>query len=275
VAATDTWRTLVDGANADSEGVVLAVDFDTTGRVEARFADLVANMGPAFEVRESVPPPALAGRQLSGADYVDHWAAPLEAERPRVHAVLGFCGGAIYAAPIAERVGRIQGRTPELILFDPELSTAQTLFWQFHKIMGFLAGTLSAQQIAEAREIGQAAFDRIPEAVPLKDELMRQMRELGGPALVALGLDEKRREELFGVFESFLSYLAAASEIDPREAWSTAVAFNSATPLSGLNAMRSSGVQVTVGKEVGIEAEHGTLLSDKGVAAAVLELLRA
>ena len=266
-----TWKTLVEGEN--SKGIVLAVDFDTTGRPEARFSDLVANLGSAFEVRETVPPPAVSGKPLTGEDYVDFWAAPVESERTPVHAVLGFCGGAIYAATLAERIGRIQGEAPKLILFDPELSTAQTLFWQFHKVMGFLSDMLTADEIAQARTVGQEAFDRITEAVPLKDELMRLMRELGEPALIAIGLDQQRRDELFDVFESFMCYLAAASEIDPREQWRSAVAFNSTSPLSGLNAMRSSGVEITVGEEITVEAEHGTLLSDKEMAAAVADLL--
>lgn len=266
-----TWKTLVEGDN--SRGIVLAVDFDTTGRPEARFSDLVANLGDAFEVRESVPPPAVPGQQLSGTDYIDFWARPLESGGPRVHAVLGFCGGAIYAASLAERIGQVQGEQPRLVLFDPELSTAQTLFWQFHKVMGFLSDILSPDEIEQARAVGQEAFARVTEPVPLKDELMRLMRELGEPALVAIGLDQQRRDELFGVFESFMCYLAAASEIDPREQWRTAVAYNSTSPLSGLNAMRSSGVEITVGEEITVDAEHGTLLSDKEMAVAVADLL--
>lgn len=271
MTASGTWKTLVESDSP--EGIVLAVDFDTTGRPEARFSDLVANMGSAFEVWESVPPNVAPGQSLSGADYVDHWAARLETERPKVHAVLGFCGGAVYAGALAERIGRYQ-EVPPLVVFDPELSTAQTLFWQFHKVIGFLSDTLSAPEIAEARSIGEEAFQRITDAVELKDELLRLMREFGMPALERLGLDETRREELFGVFDSFLCYLAAASEIDPREQWRSAVAFNSTSALSGLNAMRSAGVEIEVGREITIEADHGTLLSDKDMAGAVVDLLK-
>ncbi|KAB1979053.1 hypothetical protein [Streptomyces triticiradicis] len=272
VTASGTWKTLTEGEN--SEGIVLAVDFDTTGRPEARFSDLVANMGSTFEVWESVPPNVAPGHSLSGADYVDHWAARLEAERPEVHAILGFCGGAVYASALAERIGRLQGFEPKLVVFDPELSTAQTLFWQFHKVIGFLSDTLSAPEIAEARSIGEEAFRRITEAVALKDELLRLMREFGMPALERIGLDETRREELFSVFDSFLCYLAAASEIDPRRQWRSAVAFNSTSALSGLNAMRSAGVEIEVGREITVEADHGTLLSDKDMAGAVVDLLK-
>ena len=41
-----TWRIL---GNADAHELVLAVDFDATGRAEGRFTDLAA--GPGWEAR--------------------------------------------------------------------------------------------------------------------------------------------------------------------------------------------------------------------------------
>jgi hypothetical protein len=78
---------------------------------------------------------------------------------------------------------------------------------------------------------------------------------------------------LFSVFESFLSYLAAASQIDPLPQWRDAVAYSSASPLSGLHAMRSAGLDITVGREIGVETDHGTMLADKDLATAVADLL--
>jgi hypothetical protein len=251
---------------------VLAVDFDTTGRPEARFSDLVANLGSEFAVWETVPPPAAAPEAGSGAGYLAHWTGGLPDEGP-VHAVLGFCGGAIYAAALAEQIGRQQGSEPLLVLFDPELSTAQTLIWQFHKVIGFLSAVISEQEIAEARSVGQQAYEQIHDVMPLKDELLRLMREFGEPALMAAGLDVTRREELFTVFESFLSYLAAASQIDPLPRWRDAVAYSSTSPLSGLNAMRRTGLEIELSQEIRVQTDHGTMLADKELAAAVADLL--
>jgi hypothetical protein len=145
--------------------------------------------------------------------------------------------------------------------------------WQFHKVIGFMSATLSAEDIAEAREIGQQAHDTTPHVGELKDELIRLMRRFGEPALARVGLDEARREELFEVFDSFLSYLAVAAEIDPRERWKSAIALNSTSPLSGLNAMRASGVEIEVAEEVVIDVDHGTMLADAELAAAVTRLL--
>ncbi|MFC5663843.1 hypothetical protein ACFP3U_12720 [Kitasatospora misakiensis] len=290
MTAGNAWKSLTGGGN--SRGILLAVDFDTTGRPEARFADLLANLGPEFAAWETVPPAADAEAARSGAGYLDHWTRGLadltghsgtdgvtggltgtDGERPAVHAVLGFCGGAIYAAALAERIAEQQDEAPLLVLFDPELSTAQTLIWQFHKVIGFLSAVISEEQIAEAREMGQQAFDEIPDVMALKDELLRLMREFGEPALIAAGLDETRREELFAVFESFLCYLAAASQIDPLPRWRSAVSYSSTSPLSGLNAMRSAGLEIEVGEEIRIDTDHGVMLADKELASAVARLL--
>lgn len=273
MSESSAWKNLSKGENSrNSPGIVLAVDFDTTGRPEARFSDLVANLGSEFAVWETVPPPASAPQAAGGAGYLEHWTGALPAAGP-VHALLGFCGGAIYASALAEEIGRRQGRVPKLVLFDPELSTAQTLIWQFHKVIGFLSAVLSQEQIAEARAVGQRAYEQIPDVMPLKDELLRLMREFGEPALLTAGLDEPRREELYAVFETFLSYLAAASQIDPLPGWRNAVAYSSTSPLSGLNAMRSAGLEIEVGVEIGVDTDHGTMLADKELAAAVADLL--
>jgi hypothetical protein len=267
------WRTLVDGDGDDSAGIALAVDYDTTGRQEARFADLVANLSTGLGVWETVPPDPGADFSLSGDDYIDHWVGAVEAKSPNVRAVLGFCGGAVYAANIAERLRATQNTEPLLVLIDPELSTSQTLMWQFHKVIGFLSSVITAEEVAEARAIGQRVHEEITDIGKLKDELIRLMREFGEPALIRAGLDGPRREELFQVFNTFLCYLAAASEIDPREEWRSAVTFSSTSPLSGLNAMRASGLEVAVGREITIEVDHATMLADKDLAAAVSDVL--
>jgi len=271
VSKPTAWRILSKSDN--SAGLVLAVDFDTTGRVEARFADLVANLTAATEIWETIAPDGGTVSPGAAQEYLDHWAGDLQDERRPIQAVLGFCGGAIYAAALVERIRRAQGHEPLLLLFDPELSTAQTLLWQFHKVMGFMSGILSSEQVAQAQEMGRHAYDTISDVAALKEEISRLMKESGEPALINAGLDERRREELFGVFDSFLSYLAAASQIDPLDQWRRAIAFSSKSPLSGLNAMRASGLDILVGKEIGLDAEHGTLLANRDLAAQVSDLL--
>jgi hypothetical protein len=233
----------------------------------------VANLGSDFAIWESVPPPASAEAARSGAGYLGHWTRDLPAERQPVYALFGFCGGAIYAAALAEQIGAQQDTKPLLVLFDPELSTAQTLIWQFHKVIGLLSSVISEDQIAEARAVGQVAYDEISDVMALKDELLRLMREFGEPALLSAGLDQARCDELFDVFESFLCYLAAASQIDPLPQWRDAIVYTSNSPLSGLNAMRTSGLDIPVGQEIAVDIDHATMLADKDLATAVDELL--
>ncbi|GAA2157713.1 hypothetical protein GCM10009760_60080 [Kitasatospora kazusensis] len=274
MAESGSWKTLVEGGG--SGGIVLAVDFDTTGRPEARFSDLVANLRTDLAVWETVPPAAGSEYARSGAGYVDCWAQRLEAERPQIKALLGFCAGSVYAAALAERIASWQQAEPLLVIFDPEVSVSQTLMWQYHKVVGFMSSVISDEDVATAREAGLQLHNRTPEIGPLKDGLIRLIREIGEPAFTRVGLDEARREELFSVFESFLCYLAAASDIDPLDRWRSAVAFSSASPLSGLRAMRASGVggdRLAVAREIEIDVEHGSMLADKGLAEAVSELL--
>lgn len=47
-----TWRDLSGG---DAGSVLLAIDFDATGRPEARFTDLAAAPGPGYPLWETVP----------------------------------------------------------------------------------------------------------------------------------------------------------------------------------------------------------------------------
>ncbi|MFG2533177.1 hypothetical protein [Streptomyces sp. NPDC048516] len=268
---SDAWKVLADGRNTDS--TVLTVDFDSTGRPEARFSDLVANLRTDFAVWETIPPAGGTESAASGAGYIDHWARKIESERPKVRALLGFCAGSVYAAALAERIGTWQDDKPLLLLFDPELSTTQTLMWQFHKVTGFMSSVLSAEAVAEAREIGRRAYDETSELDKLKDALIELMWAFGEPALASAGLDEARRAELFGVFSTFMNYLAAAGDIDPLDQWRSAVACSSNTPLSGLNAMRAAGAEISVAREIHFDVDHGSMLAQKELAATVTDLL--
>lgn len=265
------WKDLSTSDHSDE--VVLAVDFDATGRPEARFADLVANLKVDLTVRESVPPEGASEAARDTAGYLAHWAGPLAEQRPRVRAVLGFCAGSVYAAALAERIGRWQETPPQLVLFDPELITPVSVLWQFQKVVGFLPPLISDTELAEARAEGQRLHDEIQDVAQLKTEFLRLTRAICTPAFTRFGLDEKRREEVFDLFRSFLGYLAAAAGIDPADQWRTAVAYSSATPLSGLRGMRSSGRDVVVGREIEVAVEHAAMLADEGLAAEVSDLL--
>lgn len=268
------WRTLL--ASEHSRDVVLAVDFDVTGRPEARFTDLVARLKTDVNIWESVP---LDGSSAAceAADYVRHWMRRIEAERPPVRAIMGFCAGSVYAAELADRIGRWQDPEPLLVLFDPELIVRQSLLWQFQKIIGYLAPFVSDEQVAAARAKGQLLHDEAGDVAVLRTAFIGLMREVCEPVFAGAGLDAKRREEFFGMFSSFLSYLAAASELDPVTRWGSAVAYSSSTPFSGLRGVRAAGLHdgLLVGREIEIETEHARMLADERLAVEVSDLLNA
>ncbi|MFC7532065.1 hypothetical protein [Actinoplanes sp. GCM10030250] len=270
--APEPWKTLSKGDG----GVVLAVDFDTTGRPEARFADLVANAGSGLEFRETVPLPATRAQTRTAREYLDWWGDPLAAERPRVAAVLGYCAGGVYAAALADRVDSFQDGQVPVILFDPEITVEQTLLWQFNKMAGFLSATIPAAQLAKIKASAEEVFDRDNGIAALRDDLMTLAHEGGEPAFARLGLSPARVAELFGAFDSFMSFLAAAAEIDPFARWKSATVITSASPASGLNGIRSAGIgigQIPVGREIFFDVEHSVMLADREIAAAVLEML--
>ena len=268
------WKTLHQGAH--SAPVVLAVDFDTTGRPEARFSDLVKNLQTDLPIWETVPLDASDPAATSAEGYLDLWTAPLAAERIPVRALMGFCAGSVYATALAQRVAQWQAEDPVLILIDPELTTPQTLMWQFQKVVGFLSSGLTAEEMEQATQEGRRILATLTEVPALRDALIELMRVAGEPALIRSGLDEARRAELIGVFSSFLHYLSAAGDLDPLDAWTSATALCSSSPLSGLNAMRATGMgpdRLRLGREWNFDVEHATMLADHEVAKAVSRLL--
>ncbi|GCB53301.1 hypothetical protein SNL152K_10658 [Streptomyces sp. NL15-2K] len=249
------------------------MDFDATGRAEARFSDLARNLKTDHGFWETVPPPLTGGPEPTAAAYVERWARRIEEERIQVRAVFGYCAGAVYAAALADRIGGRQRTEPLLVLFDPELSVPQTLVWQFYKVVGLMAGQLTQAETAAVREAGRLAHERHEDIVELQAELVALVRTTGETALAGAGLDASRRAELFDVFESFLRFLALAGELSPLERWRSAVAFSSTSPMSGLRGMRAAGQAVTVAREIEVDVEHGGLLADSEVAATVSDLL--
>ncbi|ASW55693.1 hypothetical protein [Plantactinospora sp. KBS50] len=260
----------------DAERIILAVDFDATGRPEARFSDLAARLKVDCAFWETTPPGLDVERTASGPAYIEHWWAAFQ-RRPRpVAAVMGFCGGAVYAAALSERVAAWQGSEPQLLLFDPEIAVPQTLVWQFHKIVGYLAGVLPAEDIQRAQQAAQDLYDGDASMVEMCEALVTLTLEMGDVAFAQAGLGKPLRDELMGTFCSFLRYLTAAAELDPLPRWRIATAFQSVTELSGLHAVRTSGIGgdgPLVGREIAVDDEHAKLLANDEVAAAVAGLL--
>ena len=267
VFQSTAWRSLAVGG--DTGHTVLAVDFDATGRPEARFSDTLKGLGDDVTLMETVPFTDVS----AAADLVELWAKPHEEAKTQVRAVFGYCAGAVFAAALVDRIAGWQAEPPALMLFDPEISDPRSLLWQFYKTVGIMAGTIGEQDLAAARQRAQEVCGSGADMDTISRELTALTCEIGDPALARAGLGHARRDELFTVFGSFLRYLALASQIDPLDQWRRSVTFSSTSPLNGMRAMRAGGLSIEVGREVESEVEHDRLLADPKVAAEVRRLL--
>ena len=208
--------------------LVLTADFPATGRTVAGFGDLFRDSGTAAEVWETAPPVTGTEAGMTGEDQLARWLADL-GDLP-VTAVLGFCVGAVYAAGLAERIERLQGRAVPVVVLDPERPDLDLLHRHYEGLVDGIASVCSPDELADLREDGRAARAAAGDMATLAAALTGLALEHGGPALRRTGLDERRCAELIGTFRAFLGYLVAAADLDPRPVWSRATALSSATP---------------------------------------------
>ncbi|KJY41860.1 hypothetical protein VR41_10565 [Streptomyces sp. NRRL B-1568] len=275
----DAWQEI--GGSGPGQ-LVLAVDFTATGRPDARFADLIGLAGTGHPVWETMPQAIATDVGPGGAAYLDHWFEAVRATGRPVGAVLGFCAGAVYAAALADRLTQWQESAPRLILFDPELANALGLYWQFHKSVQLFEGILGPEPVARADAAGHRALqaaeaDGTPDGLrALGTELVRLFREVSGPAFDELELDAESRAEFTESFTAFVAYVVAAGDFPSAEPWKKAVAFSSASPLSGLNKLRSTdpnSAAEAVARELRFDCDHMDLLRDERAAQALAGLL--
>jgi hypothetical protein len=267
-----TWRALT---TSSAETVALAIDFDATGRPEARFADLAPRLGADTSLWETVPlgMDTLAGP--TGEGYVKRWAEEVRADGRTVTAVMGFCAGGALAPALAAQIGQWQPE-PQLILFDPEIVTPLTMYWQFAKVLEVATSSLSPAELEQAREAGRLAQQQLDGLEPLAARLTEIFAEVGAIAFPRLGLDVTSGNEVITLFRSFISYLCAAGQFDPLPDWTRATVLTSASPTSGLNGYRTINPQAPrriAGEELTFAVEHAGMLNDPEVAATTRRLL--
>lgn len=270
--AMSSWR-VVRGPEADRDAVVLAVNYQITGRPDAGFDDLVPLLNAGYQVWETVPPPPGTETEMSGKDYISRWVSDIYESGRRVRYILGNCAGSAYAPALAAKVVEHQDAEPQIILFDPELPSSLTLYWQYHSVIAASAALLRPEEIETAHAAGQAAMAEHAEMGSYAAELVRLFRLTGGAAFDRIGLDAVRKEGLVGLFASYLSYLVGASDVIVDDGWRKAVAISSNTPHSGLNRVPEAERSQWVGREVRVDVDHENLLRSAEVARAISEML--
>lgn len=105
----NSWQILRKGGPG---GLTLTVDFTSTGRTQACFRDLVPLLSAPGEIWETVAPAAGAEDTMSGADYVERWAKGVRRRERTVDTVIGYCVGAVFAAPSRPGWPRRRTRRP-------------------------------------------------------------------------------------------------------------------------------------------------------------------
>ncbi|MFF4085186.1 hypothetical protein ACFYZN_38150 [Streptomyces sp. NPDC001777] len=268
-----TWKELSKG---DDDEVVLAVDFDATGRHEARFSDFVPLMDPGHTVLETLPQAVASSPDTPAGAYIKQWADEIAASGKRVRAILAFCAGATYAAALAEEIEKTQGTFPQTILFDPERAASAPMYWQFHKAVGQMEAVLGAAEVGRVQDAAQRATEECESLTDLARRLLLLYHSLATTACEKLGLDERRRAEMTETAGGFLSYLSTAEQIDPTAVWKKCTAITSNTPTSGLNGFRTLNPghdADLVAEEIHFDVPHVEILSTPDIARTVSGLL--
>jgi hypothetical protein len=259
---------------AGSGQVVLAVDFPAGRRAEAGFGDLAARIGPGFTFLQTKPPAARSGQRLSGDSYVGPWIEGISSGRHQVLAVLGYRIGSVYAAAIAEGISRGQPM-PKVILFDPQFASIELLGFEFCREIGAVSSLLADDEIERARkaaaEIYQSAAGDIAHVAA---EMIESYFEVITPGFERVGLGEARGNKFVATFESYMSWLSVADQIDPGPVWkrSTVIASSAYSELPPAAFLAAAGGG-RPGQLISFDVSHADLLRSDGVAQAVLSLL--
>ncbi|MEE1798422.1 hypothetical protein ACIQVO_01875 [Streptomyces sp. NPDC101062] len=262
--ARPAWAPLVPDADGD---VVLAVDFATTGRREATFAELAGLLPGSLDVRQAVPPPdapATGPEDDRSRHHLDWWAGQVAygpAARP-VRAVLGYCAGSVFASRLADLVERRQGERPALLLFDPEVPAVASLDRDIRVAVDGMDGVSDEERAELRRGIGRIRdavgddFDKAAEA------FVALYREAYRTALARMGVGGDFAEQLTRLFRSYTGYLSAARALGPGPGWASATSLLSTGRTGGLT-----------GREIRFPVGQEDLLRDPEVVRTAYELI--
>ncbi|HEY7142665.1 MAG TPA: hypothetical protein VH637_00330 [Streptosporangiaceae bacterium] len=253
---------------------MLGADFPSGRRAEAGFHDLACRIGPGFSFLQTRPPTERPGQGAAGDRYVGPWVEGIARDRHQVAAVLGYRYGSAYAAAIAEGISHRQPM-PAVILFDPQLATIEFLGLEFSREIGAVSSLLADDEIERARkaaeEICRPATSDIAQAAA---EIVESYFEVITAAFERAGLGDARSNKFAIAFESYISWLSAADQIDPGPAWewSTVIASSGYPGLPA--AACAAGDDGRPGRMIRFDVGHADLLRSEDVAEAVLALLQ-
>lgn len=261
---------------AGGRGLIVAADFAVTGRTTATFHDLVDLLGAQYDIWETAPVPYGEEAGMTGEDQVDRWVHDIERSGLPVHAVIGFCGGCVYAGRLAERIGRWQ-TVPRLILLDPGLVVPAMMVDHVAGVVRRLSGTFAPDDLTAARERLTAlpAASSVASGGPLAlaDALAGYAREVIGPALERGAHSPDAGTAWVRLVTAYLYWLAGAAMLNPRPIWKSAAALQSCSPDFGLFLADPQERATLVGTAEYFSVPHTDLMRTPEVAKAVDTLL--
>lgn len=254
--------------------VVLSVAFPDARRHDADFAELASRIGVGYRFLQTKPPTVRPGQRFSGAAYVGPWVEGIQQDRDPVLAVLGYGVGSVYAAAIAAGISRWQ-QAPKIILFDPQFASVRLLSLEFHREISAISSFLSDREIERIRNaaatISESASGDVGDVAA---EMIEAYWKISSAAYERVGLGDARGNQIITSFESWMSWISVADQINPCRAWrsSTAIVSSDYAGLPNKKSVAdcSSGL---IGRRIPFNVGHANLLQSDSVAEAVLNLL--
>ena len=245
---------------AESGQLILCVGFPVAGRREAGFAELAAKIGAKYGFLQAKLPGSPPGPRVSA--YVRHWIDEIQG-RP-IAAVLGHRVGSVYATALAKGISQWQ-QAPPVILFDPQFASAELLGHELHMQIKAISSLLSDDEIERAARLvaelaGSASGDVVDDAAAAAGIYW----DISSVAYDRVGIGGAYCRTSFAPFESYMSLVSAAGQIDLRQEWERSTTIVSFDYQEGA---------LPTGHGILFDVSHADLLRSDSVAKKVLELL--
>jgi hypothetical protein len=252
--------------------LIVVADFAATGRPAASFHDLVPLLKAPHHIWETAPVRWGQEAGLTGVDQAERWLDGIRSSGLRVRALLGFCGGGVYAAIMADAIARWQDR-PHLVLFDPGFAKRQMLVEHLESFFRRLSAAFTPEQSAQAHAALRAADEGGAEPLGLADRLGVLCQQILLPAIIRAGYSPAASGETANLVNGYLHWLAGAISLDPSAGWGFATALNSASPNAGLEDTPPAERASLFAKSIDFDVAHRDLLRTPAVAQTADELL--
>jgi hypothetical protein len=270
-----SWNVISEGK---SDRVILGVDFPAAGRAEASFTELAARLGSEFRFLQVVAPCFSPDQRVSADAYTRAWIDDARRSGWQVAAVLGYCLGSVYTAPIADSISAWQDTVPKVILFDPLRPDIPLLGLETRKVISRIRPLLSKDEV----ELAEKRIDEIttPEPGASADlaeaavALVALFRDIGLPVCERLGLNDARKNEMFQLFESYISWTSVAAQVDPMRSWKKSTAIMSTDYVRQSGGDESADVFAGIfGEVIALDVAHADLLRSESTVKVILSRL--